>query len=224
MIKNDVIYITNYHFGGFYLCTMTTTLKNHWETVYETKQPNQVSWTQEVPQSSIDFINSFHLPLDSRIIDIGGGDSKLVDHLLNLGYTNISVLDISSKSIERAKERLGEKAEKVKWIVADINEFQPLEKYNLWHDRAAFHFLTQENEVEGYIQMVSEYAENIIIATFSVDGPYKCSGLEVQQYDEVSMKNKFEKVGFKNIECKRFDHETPSKAIQNFIFCSFKYQ
>lgn len=203
---------------------MTTTLKQHWETVYETKQPNQVSWTQEVPHTSLDFINSFRLPLDASIIDIGGGDSRLVDHLLNLGYTKISVLDISSKSIEKAKVRLGEKAELVNWIVSDINEFKPTEKYDLWHDRAAFHFLTQENEIDRYIELVSEHAENIIIATFSVDGPHRCSGLEVQQYDENSMKNKFEKGGFKNIECKRFDHITPSSAIQNFIFCAFKNQ
>lgn len=203
---------------------MTATLKQHWETVYETKQPNQVSWTQEVPQSSIEFIESFHLPLDASIIDIGGGDSKLVDHLISLGYSNVSVLDISSKSIERAKNRLGEKAMLVKWIVSDINEFQPTDKYNLWHDRAAFHFLTQEKEVENYIELVSDFADNIIIATFSVDGPHKCSGLEVQQYDENSMKSKFEKVGFRNLECKRFDHITPSNAVQNFIFCAFKNQ
>jgi len=203
---------------------MTTSLKQHWETVYETKQPNQVSWTQEVPQTSLELIDSLHLPLDASIIDIGGGDSKLVDHLLSLGYSNISVLDISSKSIERAKSRLGEKAKLVNWIVSDINEFQPSMKYKLWHDRATFHFLTQENEVENYIELVSECAENIIIATFSVDGPHKCSGLEVQQYDENSMKSKFEKVGFNNIECKRFDHITPSNAVQNFIFCAFKNQ
>jgi len=207
-----------------YLCEMTTSLKQHWETVYETKQPNQVSWTQEVPQTSLELIDSLHLPLDASIIDIGGGDSKLVDHLLSLGYSNISVLDISSKSIERAKSRLGEKAKLVNWIVSDINEFQPSMKYKLWHDRATFHFLTQENEVENYIELVSECAENIIIATFSVDGPHKCSGLEVQQYDENSMKSKFEKVGFNNIECKRFDHITPSNAVQNFIFCAFKNQ
>lgn len=219
-----VISITDDVINAIYLCTMTTTLKQHWETVYETKQPNQVSWTQEVPQTSIDFVHSFNLPLDASIIDIGGGDSKLVDHLLNLGYTNISVLDISSKSIERAKARLGDRAESVKWIVSDINEFKPTEKYSLWHDRAAFHFLTQENEVERYVKLVSEFAQNIIIATFSVDGPHKCSGLEVQQYDENSMKSKFEKVGFNNIECKRFDHVTPSNAVQNFIFCAFKNQ
>lgn len=203
---------------------MSTTLKSHWDTVYETKQPNQVSWTQDIPQTSLDFISSFNLPNSASIIDIGGGDSKLVDFLLDMGYTNITVLDISEKSIERAKIRLGVKSNLVKWIVSDIVEFEPEEIYDLWHDRAAFHFLTNEQDITHYLHKVSTHARNIIIATFSVDGPVKCSGLEVQQYDELSMKNKFEKVGFRNIECKRVDHTTPMGTVQNFVFCAFHFQ
>ena len=161
---------------------MSTTLKSHWDTVYETKQPNQVSWTQDIPQTSLDFISSFNLPNSASIIDIGGGDSKLVDFLLDMGYTNITVLDISEKSIERAKIRLGVKSSLVNWIVRDIVEFEHEEIYDLWHDRAAFHFLTNEQDITHYLHKVSTHAKNIIIATFSVDGPVKCSGLKVQQY------------------------------------------
>ncbi len=200
---------------------MELNLKEHWETVYETKQPNQVSWTQEKPITSLEFIASFNLPKNSNIIDIGGGDSKLVDYLLEEGYSNITVLDISSKSIDRAKLRLGNKAESVKWIVADINDFIPTETYDIWHDRAAFHFLTEEINIKNYINKVSIYSRNIVVATFSVDGPHKCSGLEVMQYDEDSMKSKFEHAGFENINCKRVDHVTPSNAVQNFVFCAF---
>jgi 2-polyprenyl-3-methyl-5-hydroxy-6-metoxy-1,4-benzoquinol methylase len=203
---------------------MSTTLKSHWDTVYETKQPNQVSWTQDIPQTSLDFISSFNLPNSASIIDIGGGDSKLVDFLLDMGYTNITVLDISEKSIERAKIRLGVKSSLVNWIVRDIVEFEHEEIYDLWHDRAAFHFLTNEQDITHYLHKVSTHAKNIIIATFSVDGPVKCSGLKVQQYDELSMKDKFEKVGFSKIECKRVDHTTPMGTVQNFVFCAFHFQ
>ena len=118
--------------------------KNHWETVYETKQPNEVSWTQEYPKTSIDFIHETHLDKTANIIDIGGGDSKLVDFLLEEGYENISVLDISANALERAKKRLGKNAGKVNWIVSDITEFKPETKYDIWHDRATFHFLTTQ--------------------------------------------------------------------------------
>ena len=130
--------------------------KTHWETVYKTKTPDQVSWTQDVPQPSLDFIESLNLEKNAKIIDVGGGDSKLVDHLLHYGFENVSVLDISAKALERAKERLGEKAEKVTWIVGDITEFEPTEMYDLWHDRATFHFLTEAEDIEKYKNMVQK--------------------------------------------------------------------
>lgn len=203
---------------------METNLKNHWEEVYATKQPHQVSWTQEMPIHSIDFFESFHLPLSAKIIDVGGGDSKFVDYLLNRGYTNITVLDISEKAIERAKIRLGEKGLNVNWIISDINDYQPKETFDFWHDRAAFHFLTKTKEISLYVQTVSSVAKNILVGTFSVDGPFKCSGLEVKQYDQNSMKNLFENAGFKNITCKNVDHITPSQVTQKFTFCSFTNQ
>ncbi len=201
---------------------MNENLKEHWETIYKTKQPNEVSWTQEVPAVSLEFIHKFNIPKSAKIIDIGGGDSKLVDFLLAEGYTDISVLDISEAAILRAKERLGKESYKVKWIVCDILDFMPVEKYDVWHDRAAFHFQTDADKIEMYLKIVKNAADGmVIIGTFSVDGPQKCSGLEIKQYDEDGMKEKFEKSDFKNIECKREDHFTPSGAVQNFVFCSF---
>ncbi len=195
--------------------------KQHWETVYETKSPEQVSWTQEKPEISLQFIQGFGLDKDASIIDIGGGDSKLVDFLLNQGYSDISVLDISGKAVERAKIRLGERAKEVTWIESDINDFVPSKKYAIWHDRAAFHFLTSAEEQARYVKMVNEAVSDfMVIGTFSEDGPLKCSGLEIQQYSEASMINQFK--GFEKLQCEFENHQTPFDTIQNFIFCSFK--
>ncbi len=196
--------------------------KQHWEKIYRTKAPHEVSWTQEVPVLSLDFIRRLGLPKTARIIDVGGGDSKLVDHLLQEGYTNITVLDISAAAIERAKSRLGAAAENVKWIVADILDFKPKEQYDCWHDRAAFHFQTSQEKIDVYLNIVRKAAKGIVIVgTFSTEGPQKCSGLEVKQYNEASMKTTFEANEFRNIECRREDHITPAGAVQNFVFCSF---
>ena len=204
---------------------MLVDVKEHWETIYSTKQPHEVSWTQEVPAASLAFIHQFKIPKNAKIIDIGGGDSNLVDFLLAEGYTNLSVLDISEAAILRAQARLGEEAKKVAWIVCDILDFQPNEKYDVWHDRAAFHFQTDSAKIDTYLNIVKNAVDGmVIIGTFSTDGPTKCSGLEIQQYDEESMKSKFIQSDFKNLECKREDHVTPSGAVQNFVFCSFMKQ
>ena len=201
---------------------MTEGNKQHWETVYQTKQVNEVSWTQEIPQTSLDFILSFNLPKSARIIDIGGGDSKLVDFLLDEGYENLTVLDISATALERAKARLGERAEKVKWIVADITDFKPDTSYDVWHDRAAFHFLTENEQIEKYLNIVHAAVTGfLLIGTFSEDGPKKCSGLEIKQYSGTSLENVFKR-DFTKIACKKEDHITPFNTIQNFTFCSFK--
>ncbi|WP_276965584.1 class I SAM-dependent methyltransferase [Chryseobacterium sp.] len=198
--------------------------KNHWENVYETKSPDQVSWTQKKPQRSLDFIRSSGLGKEASIIDIGGGDSNLVDFLLEEGYENITVLDISAKALEKAQQRLGDSAGKVKWIVTDITDFEPTEKYDIWHDRAAFHFLTTPEQVSRYIGIAEKNVNNfIIVGTFSKNGPTKCSGLDIQQYDEESLSEKFEK-SFKKLQCITEDHTTPFETIQNFIFCNFKKQ
>jgi hypothetical protein len=202
---------------------MQTQIKNHWEHIYNTKQPNQVSWTQEMPSISINFVKQLQIPKDAAIIDVGGGDSKFVDYLLAKGYTNVSVLDISEAAINRAKARLGDKALNVNWIVSDILAFNPALQYDLWHDRAAFHFQTENSSISKYIDIVNKSVTGkVIIGTFSVDGPTKCSGLEIKQYEEIILKNEFENAQFKNIECKRDDHITPSGSVQNFIFCAFE--
>jgi 2-polyprenyl-3-methyl-5-hydroxy-6-metoxy-1,4-benzoquinol methylase len=200
-----------------------TSRKTHWENVYQTRQLTEVSWYQPVPETSLSFIAEANLPKDARIIDIGGGDSFLVDHLLKLGYTNISVLDISASAIERAKERLGDKSNSVTWIVSDISEFNPEIKYDLWHDRAAFHFLTDENDITRYTTMISNSIRQggtLVLGTFSEQGPKKCSGLEIRQYSESSMAAMLQST-FRKTKCLTLDHSTPFNTVQNFTFCSF---
>ena len=202
---------------------MNAEIKKHWETIYLTKQPNEVSWTEEKPSVSLDLIHSFNLSKSAKIIDIGGGDSKLVDYLLAEGYSDLSVLDISEAAIDRAKKRLGNRAKQITWIVQDVLDFKPKEQYAIWHDRAAFHFQTEEKTINSYLNLVSKAVSgNVIVGTFSTDGPTKCSGLDVKQYDEIGMKSRFESRAFKNILCKRENHLTPMGAIQNFVFCLFK--
>jgi len=200
---------------------MSIASKSHWENIYHTKQAHEVSWTQETPSTSIQLFDTADLPKDAQIIDIGGGDSRLVDYLIDKGFTNVSVLDISEKALERAKERLGNKATSVNWIVSDIKDFTPTVKYDFWHDRAAFHFLTEQKDIKQYVMVCKQFAKKIAIGTFSPEGPLKCSGLEITQYDEKSMSTLFEAIGFTNAQCLRVNHTTPSGAIQNFVFCSF---
>ncbi len=198
--------------------------KQHWENVFATKAETEVSWFQSYPKTSVEFLELFHLPLDANIIDVGGGDSHFVDALLEKGFQNIYVLDISANAIERAKKRLGDKATKVNWIVSDITDFAPKIKFDFWHDRAAFHFLTDEESIYKY-GSIAENAVNkngyLILETFSENGPKKCSGLEIKQYTETSMSARFE-TAFDRIKCIMEDHVTPFNTVQNFLFCSFR--
>ena len=198
--------------------------KKHWENIYQTKELKDVSWYQPTPTTSLDFIKQFNIPTTAKIIDIGGGDSFFVDHLLDLGYTDLTVLDISAASLDRAKQRLGNRATKVKWIVADAATFKPTEQYDFWHDRAAFHFLTQEQEINSYIDTIQRSIKPtgvLVIGTFSEQGPKKCSGIEIKQYSETTMTDRLKKF-FEKVKCITVDHQTPFDTIQNFIFCSFK--
>lgn len=198
--------------------------KEHWENIYSTKKLNEVSWYQPTPATSLNFIEVLNIPKTASIIDIGGGDSFLIDNLLELGYNNITLLDISKKAIERSKTRLGEKGKHVKWIEADASNFNPTETYDLWHDRAAFHFLTDEDEIKNYLNSTIKGVKesgHLIIGTFSTEGPKKCSGIDIKQYSEKSLLDQF-KEAFKKIECKIIEHKTPFNTIQKFIFCSFK--
>ncbi len=198
--------------------------KEHWEKVYNTKQINEVSWYQQTPEESLQFFQQLGIPKTASVIDIGGGDSLLVDHLIELGYSDITVLDISAKAIDRAKARLGNKSQSVNWIVSDIREFNNDRQFDCWHDRAAFHFLTSAIEVENYLSLAQKYikpAGKLVIGTFSTNGPEKCSGLPVKQYDEKSLSDTLGK-WFSKIKCITTDHITPFKTIQNFLFCSFQ--
>ena len=197
-------------------------MKRHWENIYSSKQPNELSWTQKFPQISLDLIRSLNLSKSSSIIDIGGGQSKLADVLINLGYSNISVLDLSKNAITKTKKRLGENAKKINWIESDILDFKSSIKFDLCHDRALFHFLTKKNEINKYLDKISLFARNLVVGTFANEGPKRCSGLEIRQYDQNSMKETFEKAGFKSISFSKSDHITPSNKIQKFIFGVFK--
>jgi cyclopropane fatty-acyl-phospholipid synthase-like methyltransferase len=201
---------------------MENSIKKHWENVYETKNPEQVSWTQEIPKTSLNLIHSFGLDKKAKIIDIGGGDSKLVDFLIEEGFENITVLDISEKAIEKAQLRLGSKADKVNWIVSDITQFAPATQYDIWHDLAAFHFLTTEVDINKYVKTIEKsVSKHLIIGTFSENGPQKCSGLEIKQYSQETLEKLFQK-DFQVIECFTEDHTTPFDTKQNFIYCSLK--
>ncbi|MFV8342919.1 class I SAM-dependent methyltransferase [Flavobacterium sp. XS2P39] len=198
--------------------------KSHWENVFATKNPNEVSWTQKYPKTSMDYLESLNLSKIANIIDIGGGDSNLVDALIEKGYENIWVLDISEFALERAKKRLGDKADKVHWIISDITEFKPQVIFDFWHDRAVFHFLTEQESINKYIAIVNNAMAdngNFLLGTFSENGPLKCSGLEIKQYSENEMELTFSE-NFEVIKCFTENHITPFDTVQDFQFCGFK--
>lgn len=201
---------------------LTKSTSQYWDKIYSTRQSNEVSWTQEVPRTSLDFIHSFGLTKTAKIIDIGGGDSKLADYLLDEGFENITVLDISVKALDKAKKRLGDKAQKINWIVSDITEFEPDTTFDVWHDRATFHFLTTSDQVAKYMDTARKSVNGFLtIGTFSVNGPDKCSGLSIKQYSEETLTKEL-KNGFDKLRCVTEDHITPFDTTQNFLFCSFK--
>ncbi|CAN5854828.1 class I SAM-dependent methyltransferase [soil metagenome] len=202
---------------------METNTKAHWENVFATKTENEVSWFQAYPKTSVEFLELFDLPVDANIIDIGGGDSHFIDVLIERGYKNIYLLDISSNAIERTKNRLGANADKVKYIISDVVDFIPPVQFDFWHDRAAFHFLTNEDQVNRYVSLAEKGIRKngyLILGTFSESGPKKCSGLEIKQYSEVSMSARFE-IAFDRIKCVEENHTTPFHTVQHFLFCSF---
>jgi ubiquinone/menaquinone biosynthesis C-methylase UbiE len=198
--------------------------KEHWENVFKTKSLKEVSWYEPIPEASLSFFKESNISKSAKIIDIGGGDSLLVDHLLKLGYTDITVLDISEAALDRAKLRLKDKSKSIKWIVADAADFSQPENYDFWHDRAAFHFLTDKQSISNYVETVQKHLNkngNLVIGTFSENGPKKCSGLDIKQYSESTMTNQF-MAYFNKIKCIKIDHKTPFDTNQNFVFCWFK--
>ena len=203
---------------------MESSTRQHWDSIYKIRSEEELSWFQAYPKTSMEFVELFKLHLTANIIDIGGGDSHFVDALLDKGYLNIWVLDISEKGIEKAKKRLGPRAEMVHWVVSDIIDFTAPVQFDFWHDRAAFHFLTAEDKIYKYVSIAEEAIQTsgyLILGTFSEQGPNKCSGLEIRQYSETSMSARFE-VSFERIKCIHEEHETPFKTHQDFLFCSFR--
>lgn len=198
--------------------------KTHWEHIYGTKKFTEVSWYQSKPQVSLDYIAATGLEKDAAVIDVGGGDSYLVDYLLSDEYSDVTVLDISEKALEKAKERLEERSSEVTWIAADVAAFRPMKKYDIWHDRAAFHFLTESDDISNYIKNLEEGVQPggyVILGTFSDKGPEKCSGIFIKQYSAEEM-SKLLPDDFELLGCDNIDHTTPTGAVQNFTFCRWR--
>lgn len=198
--------------------------QQHWDNVYSEKAPTEVSWYEPMPEVSLEIIRNCELSKDSAIIDIGGGDSFLAEFLVAQGYTDVTVVDISSKAVERAKERMCEKADEVTWIIADASAFNPERQYDLWHDRATFHFLIEDRQKENYLRTLKQSVKPggfVVMSTFSEKGPATCSGLDINRYSIGDMNKLFEDE-FNMISGKNKDHETPSGGKQNFTYCCFQ--
>ena len=196
--------------------------KYHWENIYANKGMYEVSWFQKKPTNSLELIMQVTENKNDAIIDVGGGDGFLVDNLLDLGYTDITVLDISKNAIDRAKKRLGKLAEKVKWIVADITKFSTNQDYVIWHDRAVFHFLIKQKDKENYRKLLNSSVDSyFILATFSEEGPSKCSGLEICNYTKNDIQAFFS-FNFSMIRSFKSNHITPFRTFQSFIFLVFQ--
>lgn len=199
-------------------------LRKHWENVYETKDTTRVGWFQQKPIVSLNFFEYLEIPKTAKILDAGGGDSLLVDYLLDMGYQNITVLDISAAAIQNAQIRLGNLADEVLWIVDDLSKCKLDEKQDIWHDRAAFHFLNKKEELDHYLNLARKSVQRggyLIMGTFSENGPTTCSGLPVTQYSIESLTEFFCDF-FEPIKCMNTDHITPGGMEQNYSFCVFQ--
>lgn len=197
--------------------------KAHWQQVYQQKDATAVSWFQAKPVISLELISSCHLKPAEPIIDIGGGASVLIDQLIELGYTNLAVLDISTAALAKAAQRLGEKATLVSWIESDITVFSPDTQVALWHDRAVFHFLTDAAERQSYVRALKKALRvggHLILASFAIGGPEKCSGLTIVQYNAPKLVAELG-AGFKLVEERTEDHLTPAAKVQKFAYFHF---
>lgn len=198
--------------------------KSHWDTVYTTKSETEVSWFQENPAPSLELIDLAGPTPESAIVDIGGGASRLVDSLLARGFRHVTVLDISGASLEAAKARLGTRAGEVQWVVADVTRWSPAQAFDIWHDRAAFHFLIDAADRSAYVACVKQAVRpggHVIIGTFALDGPEKCSGLPVNRYDAAGLARELGE-GFELLDSRRHDHSTPWDSTQRFQFSIFR--
>jgi ubiquinone/menaquinone biosynthesis C-methylase UbiE len=197
--------------------------KTHWSHIYQTKSSSDVSWYQKKPMLSIELIQGTQVGQQAHVIDVGAGASTLVDHLLALEYPHITLLDISSEALNITRERLGETSSaRLQWLVGDITAMElPEQAYDIWHDRAVFHFLTQPLQRSRYIQQVQRAVKpggHIIIATFATDGPNQCSGLDIVQYDATALHHTFG-TDFNLIHSTHETHITPWASEQKFIYC-----
>lgn len=193
----------------------------HWQGVYETKAETEVSWFQERPATSLALIAATGLGPVARMVDVGGGASRLVDHLVELGWRSVTVLDIAEAALERAQRRLGERANLVQWLVADVTAWSVPPRFDLWHDRAVFHFLTEPADRAAYARTMAAAVPSgghAIVGTFALDGPERCSGLPIQRYDADGLVGQF--AGhFDLVETRMEDHLTPAGKVQKFQFC-----
>lgn len=198
--------------------------KAHWENVYNTKGENEVSWFQEDPAPSLELIELAKPTRRAAIVDIGGGASRLVDQLLARGFENVTVLDLSEAALGTARARLGDKAAAVQWVAADVTRWNPSQSFDVWHDRAAFHFLTDPADRAAYLARLDRSIKPggfVIIGTFALDGPQMCSGLPVNRYDAASL-CEWLGSGFELVHTRRHEHATPWAAIQRFQFSLFR--
>ena len=201
----------------------TDDTQRHWERVYTSKESTAVSWYQPKPERSLQLIRDAGIPVDTPIIDVGGGASTLVDHLLDDGYRDITILDIASSAFEHSRTRLGSRADTVQWVVADVTRFDAVRSYGLWHDRAVLHFLTEAADRDRYIQALDKAlapGARLVLSTFGPQGPPKCSGLDVRRYDLDLM---IELLGdlFELRSDKLETHTTPWGAAQQFLYTSW---
>ena len=196
----------------------------HWQRVYSSKNETEVSWFEQSPTLSLDLIRRSGAHSTTSIIDIGGGASRLVDALLENGYRAVSVLDLSEKALSVARERLRARASQVRWIEADVTRWEPEQRYDLWHDRAAFHFLTDPNDRRDYVERLmrgTSPGAQVIIGTFALDGPERCSGLPVSRHDANSLKQALGE-SFELEETRPYEHITPRGSLQRFQFGRFR--
>lgn len=201
--------------------------KDHWEQVYTTKPTTGVSWFQEHAEQSLRLIQDTGVPLSAAIIDVGGGASTLVDDLLAGGYRALSVLDISAAALKAAQVRLGNAADQVRWLVGDITSIDlPTQAFDIWHDRAVFHFLTTSEQRAAYVRQVLRAVKpggHVIVSTFAEDGPLQCSGLPVMRYSADGLHAEFG-TPFELIRHEQEEHRTPAGGIQKFVYCYCRMQ
>jgi 2-polyprenyl-3-methyl-5-hydroxy-6-metoxy-1,4-benzoquinol methylase len=196
--------------------------RSHWDAVYTTKAPDAVSWYRPHLEKSLEIIERIARDRSVSIIDVGGGESTLVDDLLARGYQSVAVLDVSPTAIEVTKRRLGQTADRVQWVVGDITNVElPSNAYDVWHDRAVFHFLTTMEQRVAYVRQVARAVKpggHVLVSTFGPEGPTKCSGLEVVRYDADSLHAQFG-IGFRLLESLKELHNTPFGTTQQFLYC-----